>query len=1272
MSFNFDISSLNVRGIRDLKKRKKIFYWLKKHGSDNGITFLQETYSSKEVESQWTEHFKGKIIFDHGSSHSRGVAVLFGSSLDYKIVDKVTSNEGRFIILKAEIQGKECILINSYLPNLEKDQVTLLKSVITKIENIGARDCMAIIWGGDFNLCFDLNLEAVGGNPKLKVSSLEQLKAIKQELDLCDIWRVRYPQTKGFTWSGSAQGKCSYKKQKLYRRLDYFFVSDSMQTDVKEVKIIVAPGSDHSALFMKINSLPDNRYGPSFWKFNTSLLKDRNYCEKIKEVIDQTKRDFNETNANLCWEMLKYEIRKASIIFSKAKAKKTRNSIKEGEKEIEEIEKIDKWYEDATLVGRHTSAKTRLNEYYDHITEGMMLRSKVLWIEQGEKSNKYFLNLEKKRKSKTHVRKLINDQGQEITDPNIILENLWSFYAGIYEKKNNYSVSECLNFISQASTTAKLNEVERKKMDGLLSVKECFDSLLSMKDGKTPGNDGIPKEFYVQFWNELGKEMTSSFNYSYEKGLLSNSQRQVIVTLLEKTEKDVRYIENWRPISLINVDVKVCSKALADRMLNVLPKLIHPNQAAFVKGRNIEEPLRYISDLFELSIEYDLSYILFAADFKKAFDSVEHNFIFATLLHFGFGEDFIRWVRLLLEDVKSCVLNNGTASDFLPLNRGTKQGDPISPYLFILVIEILAELIRNDKEVNGVKFSNLIDDTKVVLFADDATFTLKDGASLDRCLDILKKYGNFSSLQINFEKSEVGWIGRRNDLNLLSPLIKKKINLHKEGIRILGVFFSHDQDLMNRNNVERGFEKFKSILNIWKQRQLTLYGKSIIVRALALSQLQFIFSNTWFPKQYIKKVQDEIVKFLWNGKKAKVKYSALINDYDKGGIKLPDLETMIIANRVRWAIKFINSDKEDYWRLVADKWLDRIGGMDTLIENFDKKMFFAMNNKLPKFYKELFHAWSAVSQIEINTNEDVLRQSVWLNEKIKLNTNVETIKTLKNRGIVSLRQIWTAKKPSWRKAKEIGWEEKEYIIWRSVIDAIPKEWKTILRNFYIDKEGDNKPKFICVGNELCPLSKAKSKVIYSILIQTKRHPPTSQKNIEKKLHSSDIDWPSVYSLIYTTTIDTKLRAFEYKIINNYLYLNQKLCTFGVTDSPNCSFCEKEPETLIHFFLECPFTKEFYIECRNWLKQGGVTFPKLTLGNILLGYIEDSFVNFLFVLWKWLLYNSRFSHRRPGLGEFQGKILWYRKVECHIAEKKGKINTHLKKYEKINNLLTQEN
>lgn len=122
-------------------------------------------------------------------------------------------------------------------------------------------------------------------------------------------------------------------------------------------------------------------------------------------------------------------------------------------------------------------------------------------------------------------------------------------------------------------------------------------------------------------------------------------------------------------------------------------------------------------------------------------------------------------------------------------------------------------------------------------------------------------------LELNVDKSEVGWLGPKKELTLLPSTIRKKIDLHHEEIRILGLFMSHDQNYRRINNVERVFKKFKSILDIWKERNLTLYGKSVVVNSLALTQLRFAFSNFTFPENYVRKVQDEIVKFIYGEEK---------------------------------------------------------------------------------------------------------------------------------------------------------------------------------------------------------------------------------------------------------------------------------------------------------------------------------------------------------------------------------------------------------------------
>ena len=289
---------------------------------------------------------------------------------------------------------------------------------------------------------------------------------------------------------------------------------------------------------------------------------------------------------------------------------------------------------------------------------------------------------------------------------------------------------------------------------------------------------------------------------------------------------------------------------------------------------------------------------------------------------------------------------------------------------------------------------------------------------------------------------------------------------------------------------------------------------------------------------------------------------------------------MIKANRVRWAIKFINSEENNYWKLIGDKSLEGIGGL-RFFKNFDLKKFLGINDKIPLFYVDIFKAWSEVCPTEVIAVEDVLGQPIFLNRKIVLSINSNILKSLLDRKITCLGQVWLSNIPNWKKAKEIGWMEKEYLIWRAILVAIPKKWKEKLRNDYrLDISYNSKPLLICIENESCPLTEAKTKTIYEMFIRSKACRPTSQKDIENKLKPCVVDWTKVYNLIYSSMIDTKLRNFEYKIKNNVLYLNQKLFTFGKIDSPLCSFCKTNPETMLHLFVECSVSKGFFTECQT--------------------------------------------------------------------------------------------
>ena len=208
---------------------------------------------------------------------------------------------------------------------------------------------------------------------------------------------------------------------------------------------------------------------------------------------------------------------------------------------------------------------------------------------------------------------------------------------------------------------------------------------------------------------------------------------------------------------MLNVDTKILSKALASRLKKVIAQLISHDQTAYVPKRNICESIRLTSDLFEYADSHPISAYMVTADIEKAFDSVDHNFLFATLKKFGLGPEFISWVRVLIKNQESCIINNGKTTKYFSLSTGTRQGDPLSAFLFILTLEVLFILVRSDSQIEGMMVFGK--EVKITSFAADATYFLLNIASVYQLFRVFDEFQAYSSLKVSREKSEISGLG---------------------------------------------------------------------------------------------------------------------------------------------------------------------------------------------------------------------------------------------------------------------------------------------------------------------------------------------------------------------------------------------------------------------------------------------------------------------------------------------------------------------------------
>ncbi|KAL9982663.1 hypothetical protein ACROYT_G004734 [Oculina patagonica] len=554
---------------------------------------------------------------------------------------------------------------------------------------------------------------------------------------------------------------------------------------------------------------------------NCSFLTDKEYVDSVTKMIPiwTAEGQTELSDDRSAWDWIKYNIRAHTILHSKKRAKERVEKERNLQNELDKAKKtLDKTLSDSNTFHYH-AAREKLEAFYEEKTKGIIIRARARWHEHGEKSTKYFLNLEKRNHVKKCIRKLYIN-GAINTDPTYILREQERFYCDLYKSGNNDPdiALKRSTFLGDLNIP-KLSEEQKRACEGKISLEECSCLLDSFRDNKTPGNDGIPIEFYKKFWPLIGDSFIRCANECFEKGELSCSQKQAVITLIEKKGKDRSLLENWRPISLVNVDTKIMSKVIASRIKNVLPEIIHHNQTGYVKDRFIGETIRSIYDVMDYTVEENIPGLMIFIDFKKAFDSVEWDFLLKCLEAFNFGPDFIRWVKTFYKNIQSCTINNGTASRYFTLERGVRQGDPLFPYLFILVVETLAIAMRQNKSIKGIMIEN--EETKLLQYADDTTAVLSDINSAETLFELLDSFKAISGLEINCTKTEGMWIGSSKE-NKTKPFGIKWPN---EPIKALGVYFTYDQKLLKEKNFIERLDSIKKLINIWSSRGLSIYGK---------------------------------------------------------------------------------------------------------------------------------------------------------------------------------------------------------------------------------------------------------------------------------------------------------------------------------------------------------------------------------------------------------------------------------------------------------------
>ncbi len=1187
------VVSLNVRGIRG-NKRHAIFRWLVDKQYD--ICLLQETYCTKSFISTFNRGWPGKVIHcTSDSSHSRGVCIMFKRDLDCKIIDVHRSDNGRMILANIDINGNIYSLINVYCPNDMKERVDFFGNISIWINKYVLNTSKLII-GGDFNCVNERNDRH---NNSIDKSTMELCK-LKTVHGLIDIWRKQHIDKVSFTYiDPSSRG--------YNARIDFFLCSDCIAPCIANSNISHAPTPDHKAVDICIK-LSNKTRGKGYWKMNVSVLQDEQYIKSMELLIKDTFEEYeNYINKPSLWEFMKIRIKNLTIKYCVSKAQGKQNTISILEEKINHIDSILATREDIKLDIERREIKQDLETLYYEKAIGYQIRSRAKWVESGERSTRYFLGLEKSRQSKNVIESLKNEHGDVASEDRDILEVARKFYMNLYRTDESSEV-EIEHYFDSVHLDKTLDINEQLTCEGDVSYTECEQAVKNMKSNKSPGLDGICVEFYQIFWPLIGQLLVDVFNQGYKEGNLTKSQRTAVMSLIHKKD-DKEDIGNYRPISLTNVDYRILAFVLANRLQSVIGKVINNDQTAYIKGRYMGYNIRLINDVIDY---YDLLSkpgILLSIDFKKAFDSVEWNFIYKTLQAFNFGESFIRWVKTIYNCPEACIKNNGYISNSFELTRGIRQGCPVSSLLFILCAEILALKIRKCPSLKGFEFGIHEKPTKIVQYADDAMLFINDKAELCSAINVLRMFGQISGTKLNLTKCEGMWLGKDKQYQRTCSLFGIK---WPKVMRCLGIYVGHDKLLNEKLNWFDKLDEIRQLLSLWSARDLSIYGKVQIIKTFAVSQLVLVASLLPVPKDIVTEINRMFFKFIWKGKD-KLKRLKLINSHDKGGVNMVDISSMFESLKASWIHRISAADPtQSSWVQLANYFLKKLCDINTIkCFSVDRSSILPVLKDLHPFYREVVCSYSYANYVSFETFcDNIFDQPLWGNRFIHVNLkgrkNVLFLRNWIRSGINKigdLRLDYGKVDPTYL-YRTI---EKQTNIHTEI--ALVKKALEPYQEVLANRQGIDHERII-------PSRLVKSKDFYVRLIDVKCgdiHLNDMCGNLYELCNGSNTIVEDSFKNQLCSKIEIKLKEFNFKIMHGILPCNTNLMKWRIKDSNVCDLCD-DSQSIEHLLFSC--RRATYL----WNLVNDVYNMSVVFKDIVCG-VEDLQYRYIITLLAFLLYKE---------------------------------------------------
>ena len=1236
------IVTANVNGLKSMAMADKIkCLTLKLSDFGCDVACLLDTRLDESSEENVANLWDGDSYYAHGvDCQSGGIAFLIRNGV--QVDNFYTNGDGRYASIEVRLSNRKLLIVALYAPaSSPRERAQFFQQILPDIGRrrrlAGSAELMVL---GDFN-CVESSLDRSSASVRSD-HSVRDLQTLTSKFDVSDAFRFLNPDARDFTFC-STNGHAA--------RLDRAYLSSSLLNYVTDTDHPPNAFSDHSFLRVDLD-FREIEYGAKSWNLPARLLENDFYLEGVRRLWSSwQKSPLRTTNPSSWWDKGKVKIKTFSISFLNRTGKSERKHARGLEKRLRNALNHGK----SGLV-RHLSAQLR--EAASEKASRHFAFKNLQWREEGERCTKFFLSQHKRRVGETVVRRIRMADGTFSSRTPDILETFREFYIDLYTEAATCedAQNEVLGLLDR-----KLTDEQKTKCSEEFSLGDLRRAMRASSNGKSPGQDGIPMEFYKTFWDIIGPDLQLVFRHSFDTGILPESQRVAVIRCLPK-KGDLSDVRNWRPISLLNADYKIFAKCITDRLSTFLPSVISPHQTANVKSRKIQHNLKMLRDFVFLADSKQMEAFVLSIDQMKAFDRVSWTFLNAVLEKQNFPSLIQNWIRLLYTDLVSCVKINGFVSETFNVTRGVRQGCPLSPVLYVIVSEALNKCILAENEIAGPPelggrpvLSQFADDTCVGAIGDHSIFAVFRALAL---------FERASGAKVNPDKSHGLWLGR-NRGRADRP---QNVQWTSDQIKVLGVPLGRDNpppDFWNGL-----LETLQRRVATHRKRDLSLKGRVIVIKQLLMPLFVYPSFVTVCPQPVTKRIQSTFDAFLWRDGAHKIPKCILELPVNMGGIAYPNVERVFQSIRLSWTRELFSEDVKSPWKETASIILSMFKDYRGLSRDIFKLALFKnriTSSGLPAFYRAWLRDWVDLGGAEKRPEPykfgDFLGEPIFKNSFVvaKGDRPLAYPEWLKpqNSPFATVGDLAYGAAPGFMPTEAITEEHSLVRVSHTRIQNVINALSPKVRNAINDPNADtgDPGEFFIFSDEKkrVRVNQISTQRFYSMLkpasLDRLRRDLSSRKTpIYTSWHSEigPINWAKVFRNLYENHRDRKTADIIYILIHRGIFTRKRLLKAGLDISDTCPRGCQCPETLDHLFFSCDASVnlwEFSLRFLNALNPNfDITVKAFVIQGVEVdGSFDNTFddVRMAFVASVWKVRNAAMladSENINALSFFRSKLL----------------------------------